>query len=199
MKVEFRRNLPHFYNQDAIYDISFRLVNTVPKSIFDKYFFEKECLIKKRKHKEIDQLYKDYIEDFLDNSGNEKDWLFNEAICKEVISAIQFYNEKRYSVIAYCIMPNHVHLILNTMNYTFHPIGDLLKSIKQFSGKQANKILNRKGQFWHGESYDHIIKSRNELAERIDYLINNPVKAKLVSNGQDWKGTYLDRRFQDII
>ena len=198
MKDEFRRNLPHFYAQDAIYDISFRLVNTVPKNIFDEYIYKRKCLIKKGKRKNIDQLYKDYIESFLDNSGNEKDWLFNESICNEVISAIQFYNEKRYSVIAYCIMPNHVHLILNTMNFPYHPLGDLLKSIKQFSGKQANKIINRKGQFWHSESYDHIIKSRNELAIRIDYLINNPVKAKLVSKWQDWKGTFVDRRFQDV-
>lgn len=198
MKKEFKRNLPHFYSKDAIYDISFRLANTIPRHIFQSYCNSKEQLIKQRKHKQIYALYNEHIDSFLDNIDNDRNWLSIESVQKEVISAINYHNNKSYSLIAFCVMPNHVHLIINTFNYPYKPLGDTLGSIKQFSATQANKILGRSGQFWHHESFDHQIGNRNELAEKIDYLKNNPVKAKLVSEWGNWKGTFVDYKFIDF-
>ena len=95
------------------------------------------------------------------------------------------------------MMPNHVHLIINTMNYDFVPLGELLGSMKKYSGRRANKILEKQGHFWQIENYDHIVRSRNELASIIKYNINNPVSVGLVSRWQEWRGTYLDERYLD--
>jgi len=92
-------------------------------------------------------------------------------------------------------MGNHVHLIINTLDYSNNSLGDLLGSIKKYSARRINKYLNRTGSLWHAESYDHIIKSRNELAATIDYVIHNPVKAGLIENWEKWPGTYIDKRF----
>ena len=197
MKEEFRRNLPHFYAQDAIYDINFRLANTIPKSLSDEYYWTLKQEIKNKKTKKTSSLNTEIMDDYLDRKPNKIDWLRNEKIRLETISSINFNNKKLYSVIAFCIMPNHVHLIINTFNYPYTPLGEILKSIKQFSGNQANKVLNRQGQFWQHESYDHIVKSRNELATRINYVKNNPVKAGLVTSWRKWPGTFVDEKYID--
>jgi len=195
MKTEFRRNLPHFYSQDAIYDISFRLVNTVPRHLIQKYVELRDQYIRDGKKNQLDQLYYDRIERILDETLSERNYLEDELIRNEVISAINYHNGKLYSLIAYCIMPNHVHLIINTFGYPNTPLGEILKSIKQFSATKSNKILKRRGQFWHHESYDHMIKTRNELAAKIDYIKNNPVKGNLVKYWKDWGGTFVNPKY----
>lgn len=197
MKTEFIRNLPHFYSKDAIYDTMFRLHNTIPRDVFQKYCDLKEQLIKEKKQNQIYNLYNDHIDSFLDKIDNDKNFLVIESIRKEVVSAIEYHNNENFSLIAYCIMPNHVHLILNTFNYSNNPLGNILGSIKQFSATKANQILGKKGQFWHHESFDHRIRSRNELFSRIEYVKNNPVKANLVSEWEDWKGTFVDIKYQE--
>ena len=197
MKKEFKRNLPHFYVQDAIYDINFRLANTIPKSLSDDYYLAMKKNLKNKQNKNAIHLYNEMMDDYLDHNAQHINWLTNEKIRLETISSINFNHKKLYSVIAFCIMPNHVHLIINTFRYPYIPLGEILKSIKQFSSTQANKILHRDGQFWHHESYDHIIKSRNELATRINYIKNNPVKAGLVTSWRKWNGTFVEEKYID--
>lgn len=86
-------------------------------------------------------------------------------------------------------MPNHVHLIIGNVNPVLH---DVLKRMKQHTGRQANKLLGRTGKsFWHRESYDHIIRNEKEMQSQIAYVLNNPVKAGLVKNWEDWPNGFL--------
>ena len=70
-------------------------------------------------------------------------------------------------------------------------VDDIMKIIKGYSAREANKILNRKGNFWQSESYDHIVRDEDELNRIVKYVIMNPVIAKLVDKWQDWEHTYL--------
>ncbi len=70
-------------------------------------------------------------------------------------------------------------------------VDEIMKSIKGYSAREANKILNKKGNFWQPESYDHIVREEDELNRIVNYVIMNPVKAGLTENWQDWEHTYL--------
>ena len=67
---------------------------------------------------------------------------------------------------------------------------DILRLIKGATAREANKILNRRGAFWQHESYDRVVRDEKELNRIIWYTINNPVKAGLVKNAEDWKWSY---------
>ena len=67
---------------------------------------------------------------------------------------------------------------------------DILRLIKGSTAREANKILNRRGAFWQHESYDRVVRDEKELNRIIWYTINNPVKAGLVKNAEDWKWSY---------
>ena len=76
--------------------------------------------------------------------------------------------------------------IIKTMN-----VDDIMKSIKGYSAREANKILGRKGSFWQTESFDHIVRNEDELNRIVKYVIMNPVKAGLAEKWQNWEHTYL--------
>ena len=109
------------------------------------------------------------------------------------MGAIQHRNRKVYDLISFCIMPNHVHLIITPLEKEggiFYNLTEILHSLKRHTARQSNLILNQSGAFWQDESYDHILRDEAELERTIKYVLYNPVKANLVKEQQDWKWSY---------
>ena len=67
-----------------------------------------------------------------------------------------------------------------------------LSSGRLSTARFCNLELNRSGNFWQHESYDHVVQTEEELSRTILYILNNPVKAGLVTDGKDWKYTYFN-------
>jgi type I restriction enzyme R subunit len=81
-------------------------------------------------------------------------------------------------------MANHVHILI----YPEVKLSRITKSIKNFSARQANVILERTGQpFWLDESYDHWVRGPEELEKIVLYIEENPVAAGLVEKVEDWR------------
>ena len=75
----------------------------------------------------------------------------------------------------------------------------VLQSIKRHSAKKANIILNKVGQFWQQESFDYLIKDRDELYRIIAYVLDNPIKAGLCHNRGDWKWSYINPEYNEFM
>ena len=89
-------------------------------------------------------------------------------------------------------MPNHIHLIIYKLK---KPLYKIMQVLKGFTAHEINKTVNRKGKFWHAESYDNVVRSRNELHNKIQYVLNNPVKAGLIRDREGWRYSYCDPKF----
>ncbi|GLR17079.1 transposase [Portibacter lacus] len=103
------------------------------------------------------------------------------------------YHSRYYNVHAISIMPNHVHMLLDTSNQisndeliehvpdNFVDVGNWMQLIKGGSAFQINKYLGRSGKLWAKESFDHYVRFNKEGEyERIkDYILQNPIKAGL--------------------
>jgi putative transposase len=108
----------------------------------------------------------------------------------------------RYHLIAFCIMPNHVHLLVDTTGFKQvpstnktgttrqYPLTDSLRLLKGRTARYCNQVLGRVGYFWHHESYDHVVRNQQEFERIYSYILENPVKAKLVSKVDDWLFKY---------
>jgi REP element-mobilizing transposase RayT len=87
-------------------------------------------------------------------------------------------------VLAYVIMPNHVHLLIEPHT----SLERITRGIKGVSSRVANFILARPGlTFWQGESFDHWVRTPAEGEKICRYIENNPVKARLVRNANEWR------------
>jgi REP element-mobilizing transposase RayT len=130
--------------------------------------------------------------------------LEHENAAQIVIDKMLELQNKRYELIAFCIMPNHCHLlIVNAVRETAHhrgksakyPVTDTLRLLKGSTARYCNEILGRSGQFWHDESYDHYVRTEEELERTIHYILRNPVKAGLVPEWKDWKFSYVNPEY----
>ncbi|MEE9431402.1 MAG: transposase [Melioribacteraceae bacterium] len=187
-----RRNLPHFYRVNSTYFITYRLKGTIPIKVLEelksKYSQEKVPTTKEEKYR-LDKLYFSEYDKYLD-SNRDINWLTNKDITEIVQTSLHFYNKKDYDLICYTIMPNHVHLVFHLLENA-RPIDKIMHSIKRFSARESNKLLNREGSFWQSESYDHIVRDEDELERIIKYVLLIPVKAKLVERWEDSEYSYL--------
>ncbi len=89
-----------------------------------------------------------------------------------------------YELGAFVIMANHVHALLLPKV----PVSLLMKSLKGYTAREANKFLGRAGTpFWQKESYDHWVRNEAEWYRVKAYIENNPVKAGLVKSSADYR------------
>ncbi len=127
----------------------------------------------------------------LDTAVQGNDWLRQSAVADVVRSAMHHYDGTGYSLHAYCIMPNHVHMLVTALPGN-RPFCVIMKSLKGYTARKANALLNRTGQsFWQPESYDHVVRHADEFQRITTYILNNPIKAGLAKDWFDWPYSYV--------
>jgi REP-associated tyrosine transposase len=137
-------------------------------------------------HKQLFGLY----DELLDQRYGDN-WLHDPRIASVIRSNLYHHHESKYALQAYCVMPNHVHVLLESLEIgettdEMSPLANIMHSLKSYTAHEANRILRRQGTFWQSESYDHWVRDEFELERIIDYIANNPVKAGFVKNPHDW-------------
>jgi len=132
------------------------------------------------------ELKRESFERFLRN-GHGACWLRDQRIAKIVADAFRFFEGKSYSLIAWCIMPNHIHVVLKPLTGYRLPLASIVHSWKSFTAKQANAVLNQHGRFWQEEHYDHLIRNSDDLRHAIEYTWSNPELAGLRNWQWRWK------------
>ena len=215
-KPYYRRNLPHIQPPGATFFITFNLTGSIPKHILQQYITEKRKLeaaeqITLKEKQDIPEKKREWFRKFeetLDQANNGPVWLKNEQIAKLVTESLHHLNGKVYSLISYCIMANHVHVVFTSLeiqpsvtddkqthNMRYHSLASIMHSLKSYTAQKANQILGRSGAFWQHESYDHCIRNPDELHRIIRYVLNNPVKIGLVKEWKEWKWNYLSKTY----
>jgi REP element-mobilizing transposase RayT len=122
------------------------------------------------------ELFSARIERHLD-SGAGSCALAKPNIASMVADAIRHFDKSRYRLLAWCVMPNHVHVVVRL--FPGQELAAVIHSWKSFTGKQINRSLGRSGPLWGREYYDHLIRDGEQLSRILRYVANNPIKAGL--------------------
>jgi len=192
----YTRKLPHWQPSEETFFITYRLAGSLPLSVIatlkDKYAKEKHDPDNQSAERK-GEIRKDYFfafENELEKNLNEPHWLKDEGVANIVMNSLHFNDNKHYSLLAACIMSNHVHILITPLPNA-PALSVILQNHKKFTAVESNKLLNRSGAFWAEESFDMIIRNEKHYYRTIYYIIDNPVKAGLVNNWWQWKWTYL--------
>jgi RecG-like helicase/REP element-mobilizing transposase RayT len=111
-----------------------------------------------------------------------------------VLNALRHFHNQRYELFAACVMPDHVHLLLqpwpkeneDAENITFWPLSELLHSIKSFSAHRINEIEAKKGAVWERERFDRYVRPDRDLEEKFHCILRNPWDAGVASQHEDY-------------
>jgi putative transposase len=200
----YQRNLPHFQPQGATFLVNFCLASSLPAAVIEELRLETEklerCLaeVKENDQKAIlrEQIKRQHIDNWDDALHTTKHGTFylrEDAVARIVSDSIRFHDREWFDIEAFCIMPNHVHLVITPLKKpdgVEFSLSQIMHNIKRNSAKQANILLNRTGAFWQHENYDHYIRDNMELHRILTYVLSNPVKAGLVDDWTQWKWSY---------
>ena len=208
--------LPHWQPPEGSFFITARLYGSIPKVIIEqlKAAYQLSILeiqqekilpdnsatlqpeellqaigrIRRKKEYDAGKRYFSSFDHFLDSTLNEPYWLQQPEIAHLNAENIHHYAERYFDLWAFTIMSNHIHLLL-TMRPGKTLLWKALQDMKKYSGLHSNRLLGRNGFFWEEESYDHLLRP-GEFDRILRYILNNPVKAKMVRHWQEHPWTY---------
>ena len=91
-------------------------------------------------------------------------------------------------------MPDHLHLIftplVNPENREIDSLAEIMGGIKGASAQLINRELDRQGRVWQTESFDRVLRSSESLDAKVAYILDNPIRAGLVSQWKDYAWTW---------
>ena len=132
---------------------------------------------------EIHRLLK--LIDQYEDAGIGECLLRDDSIAQIVHDTLLFNHQKKYELICWCIMPNHVHTLIAPVEGM--SLSEIMYDWKSYTTHAINKALNRKGKLWMMEYFDRYIRDNDHFQKVVNYIHNNPVKAGLVANPSDWR------------
>jgi len=124
------------------------------------------------------------LEHYLDE-GHGSCFLLRPRVAKLVQDALLHFDGRRYRLLAWVVMPNHVHALVEQLSG--YLLADVVRSWKSFTARSANQLLGRSGRFWQRDYHDRYVRDEKHLAIALDYIHGNPVKAGLVERAEMWR------------
>lgn len=193
--TESRRHLPHIDMPGVLTFVTFRLADSMPKHIVEIW------------HNAIDEWLREHdlagksVADVLNSKSvsielkrelrrfKNRKWhghlddchgscLLRDPANRKIVSdSLLHFNDDRYDIERFVIMPNHVHVLIQMRHE--HLMRKQFRELQRYSARQINIRLNRIGDLWQGEPFDHIVRSPNQFEYLQNYVAENPSKARL--------------------
>jgi REP element-mobilizing transposase RayT len=177
------RDLPHRHQTGATAFVTFRLGDSIPRGRLSEWVRERDVFLQKNpkpwtreQWQHFERGFPRKLEDWLDEAhGNCA--LAHDAAASIMEEALRFFDGARYILDAYVVMPNHVHAILKPLKG--HDVTSILHSWKSYTAKTINAACGLEGSLWQHESFDHLVRSLEQLEELRRYIADNPRRAGL--------------------
>ena len=166
-----RGYLPHVDHGDAVQHVVFRLANSLPPS-----WSSNDRLGPSR-----DRFL---AEELLLDMGHGSQLLANAVAADEVERALLHHHGERHDLIAWCVMPTHVHVL--TAQRRGWPLGAVVQAWKSVSARTINRELARTGPLWAPDYFDQFMRDDDQLGATRIYIEDNPVKAGLCGRADEW-------------
>lgn len=179
-----RGYLPHFDKPGLIQSLTYRLFDSVPADVIEKWRRElawtEYVAAEDPRAVELRKRIAEY-----EDRGYGACWLRRDDCAEIVQNAMLHFDAQRYALIEWCVMPNHVHALIETR--PAFSLEKILHSWKSYTSKTCNKILHRDGRFWMPEYHDRFIRNQKHFDTAVEYIRQNPGKAGLCKRPEDWK------------
>jgi REP element-mobilizing transposase RayT len=180
-----RGYLPHFESSEATQHVTFHLADSLPQTVLLRLEAELKTLPTEKRDVERRRRVDAWID-----AGHGSCALRKPGIADMVQGSLLTFDSERYRLLAWVVMPNHVHVLFQPINgWT---VAKIVAAWKKFT---ARKICDDRGEsgegpstpVWHREYWDRFIRDRRHFEQTVEYIHLNPVKAGLVVTAESWR------------
>ncbi|MDE2923311.1 MAG: transposase [Acidobacteriota bacterium] len=168
---------PHFDDPGRLQNVGFRLADSVPQHLLRRWRAEVE-----RGSDEVRAARLHRLVSRFEDTGYGACHLRQPAVASMVQEVLLFGDDDAYRLIDWCVMPNHVHVLLQPQR----PLPGIVRAWKAVTARRANRILRRSGSFWMADYYDRFIRDYRHLEAVQRYIRQNPVAAGLCREPHQW-------------
>jgi putative transposase len=179
-----RGYLPHFDRPGMVQSVTFRLADSLPQSLLADLEVELRGTATKLAGAER----RKKIERWLD-SGIGCCALAHPKLAELMQETLLKWDGDRYRLLAWCVMPNHVHALLETMA----TLAKIVQSWKSYTGRWAMRMNAELGlgipgdALWMRDYWDRFIRDETHFRNVLSYIEANPVTAKLCKQKEHWR------------
>ncbi|KZL88578.1 transposase [Clostridium magnum] len=128
---------------------------------------------------------------------DKEDFIYYLTLIKE---AVEYYIYDKYEIISYCLMDNHVHILIKTGE---RHLGQFIGKINSKYAKYYNKKYNYIGHLFQDRYFSELIESDAQMLETSKYIHLNPVRAKMVEKPEDYEWSsypmYIGNKKENLI
>jgi putative transposase len=172
-----RGYLPHFDDSATTQHVTFHLADSLPKTVLLRLDSELNSLPADKRPVERRKRIDSWID-----AGHGSCTLRIPAIAAMVQESLLAFDSQRYRLLAWAVMPNHVHALFEPINAW--TVAKIVASWKQFTATRICDQQSASGKalaspIWHREYWDRFIRDKTHLLQAIQYIHQNPVKAAL--------------------
>ena len=112
-----------------------------------------------------------------------------------VLDCILHWKDRRYMLFAACVMPDHVHLLLQPSvkeladdgGAVFFPLQEIMHTLKSYTAHRINELEGESGALWDKERFDRYIRSDRDLEEKYNYILGNPWADGTLAEGEEYR------------
>ena len=179
-----RGYLPHFDVPGLVQGVTFRLADAVPLHVITAWRDELDArrprLAETRRARGLRSLIARF-----EDTGWGACVLRDRRAARVVEAALLRFDGERHPLIAWCVMPSHVHVLIETLPGV--SLARVVHGWKSCSAHEINAVLGRTGRLWMPDYFDRYIRNARQFAAAVVYIHANPVTAGLVRRAEDWE------------
>ena len=184
---------PHWTQSGAITFSTLRLKDSIPREVIERW--DQERLSFPHQHgilcenwrtgreqltrsgrRDFEKHFNRIREDELDTCRG-KCLLRDTQTAKLIADSLMHFDEDRYLMGDFVVMPNHVHLL--AVFPDGESMGKQCTSWMRYTATRVNRSRGESGPLWQSEPFDHLVRSEVQLEYLRDYIAMNPSKAGL--------------------
>jgi putative transposase len=180
-----RGYIPHLDSDTVIQHVTFHLADSLPANVLERIGQQVSHLPATQLHIEQRKQAEAWID-----AGHGSCILATPDAASMVQNALLHFDDVRYRLFAWVIMPNHVHALFQPIHSW--SLSKIVTAWKSFTGRRLMPLLpmhlgdKQQERIWHREYWDRFIRDQNHFHAVVEYIHNNPVKAHLTDQPQHW-------------
>jgi len=195
-----RGHHPHVESPRLIQHVTFHLADSLPRQVVEKMATELESVPPSLRDTEREKRVAAYLD-----SGRGSCVLQIPELAELVEHTLLHFQGERYRLFAWCVMPNHVHVLFQAKEgWTMSKV---VATWKSYTGRRISPFLHQSNpgsaghqpgcssaglvpggpRVWHRSYFDRYIRDNGHFAAVVNYIHNNPVKAGLVKRAEEWR------------